>query len=147
MSTRFFSITFGAHDVEHQAHFWGSVLDRGRVTDAHGGVTLPAASAGQPTIRFMSHDEPKTTPNRAHFDLTSESTAHQELIVARALAAGAEHLDIGQGADAEHTVLADPEGNEFCVIPPGNAFLAGTGAIGCIACDGSQSVGYFWSRA
>lgn len=44
-------------------------------------------------------------------------------------------------------VLADPEGNEYCVIEPGNSFLAECGFIGALACDGSQQVGYFWSRA
>jgi predicted enzyme related to lactoylglutathione lyase len=44
-------------------------------------------------------------------------------------------------------VLADPEGNEFCVIGPGNNFLADCGFIGALACDGSQEVGYFWSAA
>ena len=44
-------------------------------------------------------------------------------------------------------MLADPEGNEFCVIEAGNAFLAGCGPLGEVACDGSRSVGVFWSRA
>ncbi len=44
-------------------------------------------------------------------------------------------------------VLAGPEGNEFCVIEPGNTFLADCGFIGAIFCDGSQQVGYFWSEA
>ena len=44
-------------------------------------------------------------------------------------------------------MLADPEGNEFCVIEPGNAFLADCGFIGALASDGSQAVGYFWSAA
>ena len=44
-------------------------------------------------------------------------------------------------------VLADPDGNEFCVIEAGNKFLAGTGFIGALACDGTQEVGYFWSKA
>jgi len=44
-------------------------------------------------------------------------------------------------------VLADPEGNEFCVTGPGNKFLADCGFIGALACDGSQEVGYFWSAA
>jgi len=43
--------------------------------------------------------------------------------------------------------LADPEGNEFCVIEPGSSFLAGCGFLGEVACDGSQEVGYFWSEA
>ena len=44
-------------------------------------------------------------------------------------------------------VLADPEGNEFCVIEAGNNFLAGCGFIGALAGDGTQAVGYFWSAA
>ena len=44
-------------------------------------------------------------------------------------------------------MLADPEGNEFCVIEPGNNFLAGCGFLGELACDGSQAVGHFWSEA
>jgi hypothetical protein len=52
-----------------------------------------------------------------------------------------------RGPDAEHVVLADPEGNEFDVIEPGNNFLAGCGFIGALASDGSQAVGYFWSEA
>jgi predicted enzyme related to lactoylglutathione lyase len=44
-------------------------------------------------------------------------------------------------------VLADPEGNEFCVIEPDNNFLAGCGFVGELGCDGSQEVGYFWSEA
>ena len=47
----------------------------------------------------------------------------------------------------DHVVLADPEGNEFCVIEPGNSFLAGCGCIGALSCDGSREVGYFWSKA
>ena len=44
-------------------------------------------------------------------------------------------------------MLADPEGNEFCVIEAGNNFLADTAFIGAINCDGTQEVGYFWSEA
>jgi predicted enzyme related to lactoylglutathione lyase len=44
-------------------------------------------------------------------------------------------------------VLADPEGNEFCVIEAGNNFLADTDLIGALSSDGSQAVGYFWSEA
>jgi hypothetical protein len=62
--------------------------------------------------------------------------------VARALDLGARHLDVGQLPDEEHVVLADPEGDEFCVIEPGNAFLADCGRVGALACDGSRAVGY-----
>ncbi len=42
-------------------------------------------------------------------------------------------------------MLADPEGNEFCVIEPDNSFLADCGRLGSITCDGTREVGYFWS--
>ena len=67
--------------------------------------------------------------------------------MARALALGGRHLDVGQLPEEEHVVLADPEGNEFCVIEPGNSFLADCGFIGALSCDGSQATGYFWSEA
>jgi hypothetical protein len=54
---------------------------------------------------------------------------------------------VGQKGDEGHVVLADPEGNEFCVIEPGNNFLADCGLIGALSCDGSQREGYFWSEA
>ena len=44
-------------------------------------------------------------------------------------------------------MLADPEGNAFCVIEPGNSFLADCGFIGALSGDGSQATGYFWSAA
>ena len=44
-------------------------------------------------------------------------------------------------------MLADPEGNAFCVIGPGNSFLAGCGFLGEVACDGGREVGLFWSEA
>lgn len=48
---------------------------------------------------------------------------------------------------AQHVMLADPEGNEFDVIEPGNDFLAGWGFICPLTGDGTQAVGYFWSEA
>jgi Glyoxalase-like domain len=43
-------------------------------------------------------------------------------------------------------VLADPEGNEFCILAPNNSFLAGCGRLGAINCDGTRKTGYFWSE-
>jgi hypothetical protein len=67
--------------------------------------------------------------------------------VATALGLSARHVDVGQRPEEGHVVLADPEGNEFCVIEPGNAFLAGCGFLGELACDGTREVGFFWSEA
>jgi predicted enzyme related to lactoylglutathione lyase len=82
-----------------------------------------------------------------HLDLTSTSLQDQQQTVARSLQLGARHIQIGQRPEEGHVVLADPEGNEFCVIEPGNNFLADCGFIGALNCDGSQEAGYFWSEA
>lgn len=67
--------------------------------------------------------------------------------MARALALGASHLDVGQLPEEDHVVLADPDGNEFCVIEAGNKWLAGTGFLGELAADGTRDVGVFWGAA
>lgn len=56
---------------------------------------------------------------------------------------GARHLDVGQRPEEGHVVLADPAGNDFCVIEPGNSFLGDCGFLGELACDGSRDVGVF----
>ena len=71
----------------------------------------------------------------------------QRDLVARLVELGARHIDVGQGPDDAHVVLADPDGNELCVIAPGNNFLAGCGRLGAINCDGTKETGYFWSEA
>lgn len=82
-----------------------------------------------------------------HLHLTSASLADQQQTVTTALALGARHLDVGQRPAEEHVVLGDPEGNEFCIIEPGNVFLDGCGFLGELACDGTREVGLFWREA
>jgi hypothetical protein len=117
------------------------------VDDPHDSIALlPSDDIGF-RIRFLPTQEQKVGPNQVHLHLTSTSLEDQQQTVARALGLGARHLDVGQRPEEGHVVLADPEGNEFCVIEPGNSFLAGCGFLGELACDGSQQVGYFWSEA
>jgi catechol 2,3-dioxygenase-like lactoylglutathione lyase family enzyme len=134
-----------AHDPEKLARFWAAVLERQMVQDEDGDFFVRGDDTELP-VYFLASEEPRRGPNQMHFDLTSTSSKDQQAIVTRALKHGAEHLDIGQGPDAQHVVLQDPEGNEFCVIPPGNAFLADTGTIGALSCDGTRAVGLFWSE-
>src|SRR5688500_13215920 len=147
MTSHLFAVCFDANDPRRLARFWAGVLGWEPAQDAEDGFALLPSDDTGFRIRFLPTQEPKAGPNQMHFDLTSTSLEDQEQTVARALALGARRIDIGQGPDAAHVVLADPEGNEFDVIEPGNDFLAGCGFIGAIACDGSQEVGYFWSEA
>lgn len=141
------ALTIAAIDPPALAAFWAGIL-RWPVPDGAGDevVVTPNDDTGF-DLRFRPSDAPKTEPNRMHFDLTSNSLLDQQETVARALALGGRHLDIGQLPEEEHVVLADPEGNEFCVIEPGNNFLAECGFVGALACDGTPALGYFWSAA
>jgi hypothetical protein len=138
-------VTFDAHDAARLASFWSALLTR-PVVDDRGGLLVPGDDA-QLGVRFVDSDREKTGRNRIHLHLTSESAAHQQRTVATALELGALPFDVGQLPEEEHIVLADPEANEFCVIEPGNAFLAGCGFLGELAGEGTRNVGLFWSEA
>jgi predicted enzyme related to lactoylglutathione lyase len=147
MTSLLHALCFDANDPLRLARFWAGVLGWEPADDPHEGIAiLPGDDTGF-RIRFLSTRERKTGQNRMHFDLTSTSLKDQQETVTTALGLGARHIDIGQRPQEGHVVLADPEGNEFCVIEPGNSFLADCGFIGALACDGSQEVGYFWSEA
>jgi predicted enzyme related to lactoylglutathione lyase len=137
-------LTFDAHQPAELARFWAGLLRR--EIDGDGLTVLPDDDTGF-RLRFASSEEEKVGQNQMHVDLTSTSLEDQAETVARALALGGRHLDIGQDPDDGHVVLADPEGNELCVIEPGNDFLAGCGFLGCVASDGTRQVGQFWSEA
>ena len=139
------TLCIDAHDPAGLARFWGGLL--GREVSGVDPTVLPQVDEPGFAIRFLPTRVPKDRPNQMHPDLTSTSLADQQARVARALELGGGHLDIGQGPDADHVVLADPEGNELCVIPPGNRFLAGCPVVGALASDGTRAVGCFWSRA
>ena len=147
MTSRLVALCFDALDPAGLAGFWAGVLGWEVADDPHDGVTLLPSDDTGFRIRFAPTDEPRSGPNQMHFDLTSSSLADQQATVDRALALGGRHIDVGQLPEEGHVVLADPEGNEFCVIEPGNDFLADCGFIGALAGDGSQACGYFWSKA
>jgi catechol 2,3-dioxygenase-like lactoylglutathione lyase family enzyme len=143
--SRLLDVAFDAHEPVRLARFWADVLDRTIVENA--GAALVPGEGTQLGLRFVPSSDQKAEPNRVHLHLTSTSLANQRHTVASALRLGAHHLDVGQRPEEGHVVLADPEDNEFCVIEPGNAFLAGCGFLGELACDGTRAVGLFWSAA
>lgn len=143
--SRLLALTLDAHDPHRLAGFWGGLLGRGVVDDPRGPL-LPG-SATQVGLRFAPSGAEKVAPNRVHLHLTSTTSADQQHTVAAALELGADHLDVGQLPEEGHVVLADPDGNEFCVIEPGSSFLAGCGFLGELACDGTREVGLFWAEA
>lgn len=139
------AVTFDTPHHDTVARFWADLL--GRVVVETGAGALVPGSETQIGLRFAPSDSERSRPNRMHLHLTSTSDADQQHIVETAVDHGARHLDVGQRPEEGHVVLADPGGNEFCVIEPNSSFLAGCGFLGELACDGSREVGVFWSRA
>jgi hypothetical protein len=141
MASRLLAVTFDAHDPARLLEFWGALL--GRTAD---GLLLPGDET-QVGLGFAANDAPRPGLNALHLHLTSDGPAGQDEVVATARGLGATHLDVGQLPEEGHVVLADPEGNAFCVIEEDNRYLAGCGPLGELACDGSRPVGLFWSAA
>ncbi|MFF8386666.1 VOC family protein [Streptomyces kanasensis] len=91
--------------------------------------------------------EAKTTKNRVHLDLATTSADHQARLVARLRALGATPAHVGQG-EVPWTVLADPEGNEFCVLEPRETYRD-TGSIAAVVvdCADPRAMARFWGGA
>src|SRR5690606_12030542 len=98
------------------ATFWGALLDRPAVEDARG--FLLEGSPTQVGLRFQASDSAKLAASAVHLHVTTEESGGQQTVVDRAVRLGAKHIDVGQLPEEKHVVLADPEGNEFCVIEP-----------------------------
>ncbi|HEX4906435.1 MAG TPA: VOC family protein [Acidimicrobiales bacterium] len=145
MTSRLWSVVFDADDPDGLARFWAAALEWEHID----GDECPCAIGGDGVLRrleFVPAAAPKASPNRMHFDLSSTSLDDQRATVERLLDLGARHIDIGQGPDAEHVVLADPEGNELCILEPGNRFVDSR-RLGSLTWDGSPAAGYFWRDA
>jgi predicted enzyme related to lactoylglutathione lyase len=146
MTSQLVALCFDANDPLRLARFWASALRWEIADETHHEVGLVPTDDTRFQILFLPVEGQKTGQNRIHLDLTTTSIDDQQESVARLVGMGGRHIDVGQGPDDGHVVLADPEGNELCIIEPGNSFLAGCGRLGAINCDGTRQVGYFWSE-
>lgn len=145
MALRLEAVTYDVPDPSATATFWADLLGRGVLTEP-GGALVPG-DATQVGLRFVASDTDQVDPPRLHLHLTSRSLEGQQETVETVLRLGGRHLDVGQPADATFVVLADPGDNAMCVIEPDNDFLAGTGHLGEVTCDGTRDVGLFWRDA
>jgi len=115
MTSRIAAIAIDALDPRRIADFWAAALGWQVVEEDAEIISIAPADARWPTIDVARVPERKGVKNRLHLDLRADgSTAREE--VARLVALGARPVDVGQPPDASWTVLADPEGNEFCVL-------------------------------
>jgi predicted enzyme related to lactoylglutathione lyase len=141
------SLCFDANDPARLARFWAAALRWDIDDDVHEGAALAPTDGTRFRVEFHRSREHKVGPNRLHLDLTTASLDDQQESAAALVDLGGRHIDVGQGPEDDHIVLADPEGNELCLIEPTNNFLSTCGRFGSITCDGSREVGHFWSAA
>ncbi|HEY5010483.1 MAG TPA: VOC family protein [Acidimicrobiales bacterium] len=120
MTLRLQNVSIDCHDPARLADFWAEALGW-RVTFADADeVTLEPADGSPdegvvPDFEFLLVPEDKTVKNRLHLDLRPDDQVAE---VERLIGLGATRVDVGQGPECTWVVLADPEGNEFCVLRP-----------------------------
>jgi hypothetical protein len=147
LSTRLVTLCFDANDPLLLARFWAAALHWDIYDETDDEIGLMPTDGTRFLLLFLPVPEPKTGKNRIHLDLVAESAADQSEMVDRLIRLGARRVDVGQARDADHVVLADPEGNELCVVVRGD-FLATTGLLGAIVFEPADPiVGRFWSEA
>lgn len=147
MSLRLVELCFDANDPARLARFWAAALRWTVADETPDAVRLVPTDGTSFGLEFVRVAAAKSSQNRVHLDLTTTSLHDQQETARLLIELGARHVDIGQRPDERHVVLADPEGNEFCVIEPTNQFLGECGRLGAINCDGTRAAGYFWSEA
>lgn len=129
MSLRWYSLEVDSHDVAAQARWWADVLDWQITYEADDEVVIAPRHLTQEVMRttpweqvgpglvFVPVPEEKAVKNRLHLDLAPQLEDDQAAMVESLLARGATRAHVGQDEDVvTWVVLADPEGNEFCVL-------------------------------
>jgi len=129
MSLRWYSVVIDCHDVGAQARWWAGVLDWRIIFEADDEVAIAPKHVTEESVRaapweqvgpglvFVPVPEGKTVKNRLHIDLAPHLDDDQATMVESLIAMGATRVDVGQDeGEATWVVLADPEGNEFCVL-------------------------------
>jgi hypothetical protein len=148
MATRLTHLVVDTPDTVALAGWWaealGWVVEFAEPAEAY--VVPPPGEPGVPLV-FAPVDDAKAGKNRVHLDLASDTPAAQRALVDRLVASGAKPADVGQG-DVPWTVLADPEGNELCVLEP-RASYAGTGVVAAVVVDAVDpaALAAFWVEA
>lgn len=110
-------IVIDAHDLPALARFWAEALRWRVLSEREREVVVGPDESAPVGICLMPAAETKTVKNRVHLDLTS-APEDRDAEIDRLLALGARRVDVGQTGEESWTVLADPEGNEFCVVRP-----------------------------
>ncbi|WP_127131336.1 VOC family protein [Georgenia sp. SYP-B2076] len=130
MAVRWYSVVVDCKDVRAQAGWWAEAIGWRPAYEADDEVVLVpphaltdrarklAVEERGPELTFVPVPEGKSVKNRLHMDLAPRAHDDQAAEVQRLLDLGAVRVDVGQGPEVTWVVLADPEGNEFCVLSP-----------------------------
>ncbi|MFF3204035.1 VOC family protein [Streptomyces sp. NPDC002962] len=153
MPLRPVQVNIKAVDSSAVGRFWAEALGWSAYSPGVTTYVGPAGGLVWPDPIALGIDvvpvpEPKTsTKNRVHLDLATTSAAHQAELVARLQDLGATPVHVGQG-EVPWTVLADPEGNEFCVLEPREMYRD-TGPIATVVvdCTDPRAMARFWGEA
>ena len=120
MACRLSELVVDCRDPQGLARFWCAVLGYGVLDEDDGTVEIgpPAGFGGPaPTLLFSPSTDPRPGKLRLHLDV-NPTDRDQEAELQRLLALGARPADVGQTGEESWHVLADPEGNEFCLLRP-----------------------------
>ncbi|WP_030222321.1 VOC family protein [Streptomyces bikiniensis] len=153
MALRPVMVNIKALDPSAVGGFWAEALGWSAYSPGVTTYVGPAGGLVWPDPVFVGIDvvpvpEPRASAkNRIHLDLATTSVAHQAELVAHLKALGATPADVGQG-EVPWTVLADPEGNEFCVLEPREIYQD-TGPIAAVVvdCTDPRAMARFWDEA
>ena len=121
MASRISELVLSCADPERLALFWSEVLGYVELDREEGAIEIGPPDAGfgglQPTIILSPSSDPRVGKLPLHIDINPVDR-DQDAELQRLLDLGAVPADVGQTGDENWHVLADPEGNEFCVFPP-----------------------------
>jgi catechol 2,3-dioxygenase-like lactoylglutathione lyase family enzyme len=115
MTSRIAVVAINVIDADVVADFWCQVLGWKRIDEDEEGIAIGPEDGSWPTIDLLRVPDRKTVYNRLHFDLRADGSTFDEELE-RLLSLGATRADVGQPSDVSWVVLADPEGNEFCLL-------------------------------
>ncbi len=118
MGSSIYTVTIDCADPDALASFWERVLDYRRTFDEDDEVVIEPRDGGGNALLFIKVPDPKVVKNRIHLDLASRS-ANRDEELERLLSLGATEVEDLRGIHGPGTgwvVLADPEGNEFCIV-------------------------------
>jgi predicted enzyme related to lactoylglutathione lyase len=147
MNTRLVNLVIDAARPRVLADFWAALLGWRVALEEPDEVDVraPETDGWDLDLVFVPVPEAKEVKNRIHLDLASTTLAHQEELVSRALELGGSRVDLGQGA-VPWVVLADPEGNEFCVLEPRDRYASGAVASVVVDAHDPERMADFWAR-